>query len=145
MLCSSLLLGLIVSSVAAQTLLQLSPAQRHRDTACLGHSVESCVRAELDMDLLQSGTSIQLPAGQILTVSRRGEHSVVFKNREGEAIFVWNGPTVAGSVHIGGVSWVLEGCGHDCFLWIKQKNNWLDETTAPNLRTKDGFFHHPKN
>ena len=67
------------------------------------------------------------------------------QNGEAEAIFTWTGANIAGSVHAGGMSWVLEGCGPGCFLWIQQKNNWLDETTAPNTRTKSGLFKHTGN
>ena len=42
------------------------------------------------------------------------------QGKDAEAIFSWQGPHVAGRVHDGGETWTLEGCGHHCYLWIKQ-------------------------
>jgi len=121
--------------------LHISPGHpRQRTTlqykACHDKSVESCHKAELDINLLKTEEYIELPVGDDLQfrISRRGENSAVFKNGDAEAIFTWTGSHIAGSVHAGGVSWVLEGCGDDCFLWIKQKNDWQDELTADNPR-----------
>lgn len=44
------------------------------------------------------------------------------QSRDGEAIFSWQGPHVAGRVHIEGNTWTIEGCGDQCFLWIKHSN-----------------------
>jgi len=147
MLCYSLILGVSLASVSGQALLHLTPLPRNsiQYTACSHHSVQSCFKAEIDTVLLKEGEVIELPDGLQLRISRRLEFSAVFKNGEAEAIFTWVGSHIAGSVHAGGVSWVLEGCGAGCFLWIQQKNNWLDETTAPSIRTKSGFFRHPGN
>ena len=67
------------------------------------------------------------------------------QNAEAEAIFTWNGEHVAGNVHVRGESWVLEGCCDQCFLWIKQTNDWLDETSAPDTKIKSGISQPPKN
>jgi len=140
----SLILGFTASLVASQSLLRLSPIdQRHVYQSCSKKNVDSCFRAELDIDLLKKGDSLELPDGTKLMISRKGENSAVFKNEDAEAIFTWDGLTVAGAVHVGGVSWALEGCGEDCFLWIQQKNDWLDETSAPE--SKNGASKHPKN
>merc|ERR1719495_2700341 len=145
MLCYSLILGVSLASVSGQALLHLTPLPRNsiQYTACSHHSVHSCFKAEINTVLLKEGEVIELPDGLQLRISRRLEFSAVFKNGEAEAIFTWAGSHIAGSVHAGGVSWVLEGCGAGCFLWIQQKNNWLDETTAPSIRTKSGVFQHP--
>ena len=68
-----------------------------------------------------------------------------FQNAEAEAIFSWSGEHVAGNVHVLGESWVLEGCGDQCFLWIKQTNDWLDETSAPDSKIRSGIVQPPKN
>ena len=65
-------------------------------------------------------------------------HGYFFQNAEAEAIFSWSGEHVAGNVHVLGESWVLEGCGDQCFLWIKQTNDWLDETSAPDSKIRGG-------
>ena len=67
------------------------------------------------------------------------------QNEEAEAIFSWLGSNIAGSVHTGGLSWLLEGCGEKCYLWLRQKINWLDETTAPSMSTKTEVLNHPGN
>ena len=54
---------------------------------------------------------------------------------DGEAVFTWSHDHVAGHVNNKGNSWVLEGCGEGCFLWIKQTTDWLDEATSPSRNT----------
>ena len=44
----------------------------------------------------------------------------------GEAIFTWLGDLIVGSVHLQGDSWLLQGCGDKCYLWIKHINDWAD-------------------
>ena len=48
-------------------------------------------------------------------------------------MFAWRGRHVSGHVHDGEESWMLEGCGEGCFLWIKQRTiDWLDEIIDPS-------------
>ena len=51
----------------------------------------------------------------------------MFAGRESEAVFAWSGEHVAGQLHMEGQSWVLEGCGRDCFLWIGYGEDFEDE------------------
>ena len=66
--------------VAGQSLLQLLP-QIDRSTfkGCSQTDVDSCIPAEIDLNLLQSGDTIELPDGTKLMLSRRGLNSAVFK------------------------------------------------------------------
>ena len=67
---------------------------------------------------------------------------------EAEAVFTWEGVHtvhVAGQVHTSSGSWALEGCGEECFLWIKQKNDWVDETSAPTSKLMSDVFQVPEN
>ena len=71
-------------------------------------------------------------------------YSILFdQNDSAEAVFVWDGVHVGGHVSANGESWMLEGCGDECFLWIKQTNDWLDETSAPTSKRKNGIFQSP--
>eukprot|EP00091_Calanus_sinicus_P009424 TRINITY_DN22065_c0_g1_i1.p1 TRINITY_DN22065_c0_g1~~TRINITY_DN22065_c0_g1_i1.p1 ORF type:complete len:150 (-),score=24.18 TRINITY_DN22065_c0_g1_i1:202-651(-) len=136
----ALFIGLAACFVSGQSLLTLMPKdERNTYKGCLGKSVVSCDRADLDIDILKTGDSIKLPDETTLTLNRRGENVAVFKNAEAEGIFTWNGEHVAGNVHVRGESWVLEGCGDQCFLWIKQTNAWLDEGSAPDSKLEVGF------
>ena len=45
------------------------------------------------------------------------------QSKGAEAIFSWQGPHVAGRVHIDEDTYTLEGCGEQCFLWIKQSSS----------------------
>ena len=62
-----------------------------------------------------------------------------------EAVFTWQGSHVAGSVHVGPDSWVLEGCGEKCYLWIKQTNNWEDEVSSSYVERTLAQPHPPAN
>jgi hypothetical protein len=66
--------------VSSQSLLTLRPKdERNTYKGCLGKSVVSCDRADLDMDILKTGDSINLPDATTLMLSRRGENVAVFK------------------------------------------------------------------
>ena len=54
----------------------------------------------------------------------------MFSGKESEAVFTWREEHVAGQIHSQGGSFVLEGCGHGCFLWIRQTEDWQDERTS---------------
>ena len=65
----------------------------------------------------------------------------------GEAIFTWRGNIVVGSVHHDGDSWQLQGCGKDCYLWIKYGGDWpeeeemeLFETSSRDYSDSDASF-----
>ena len=149
--------------MAGQSLLNLRPQDdRSSLIGCSQKGVETCVRADLDINLLKTGDSIKLPDGTKLRISRRGQFSAVFKvifytqidtlqkyinvkNGEAEAVFTWKGVHVAGQVHALGESWGLEGCGDGCFLWIKQKNDWLDEKSAQISKLKNEVLQVPEN
>lgn len=103
---------------------------------CSQVDTESCVRADVDLDLLQNGDSIELLDGTLLGLISRGEHSAVYQGEAAEAIFTWHGDVVAGSVHVRGESWILQGCGERCYLWIKQTTNWQEESLITSSRTR---------
>ena len=58
------------------------------------------------------------------------------QSKEAEAIFTWRGPHVAGKVHVRRGTWTLEGCGDQCFLWIKQSNNRKNEPNRSRSRSE---------
>ena len=46
------------------------------------------------------------------------------------AYFTWRGATLSGQVQAEGHSWSLEGCGEECFTWVKQdRTSWGEETS----------------
>ena len=63
---------------------------------------------------------------------------LVPKTVGGEAIFTWKGNLVVGSVHLNGNSWQLQGCGINCYLWIKYNNTWPDEETLESSDSVPG-------
>ena len=70
--------------VLGQSFLSLHTNTTRSTTAYPGCSqvdTESCVRADVDLDLLQNGDFIELPDGTLLELITRGEHSAVFKVR----------------------------------------------------------------
>ena len=45
------------------------------------------------------------------------------------AYFTWRGTTLSGQVQAESHSWSLEGCGEECFTWVKQdRSSWREET-----------------
>ena len=77
-------MGLLLLSfpffVLGQSLLRLLPQiDRSIFKGCSQTNVDSCVPAEIDLNLLQSGDNIELPDGTKLMISRRGLNSAVFK------------------------------------------------------------------
>ena len=64
--------------MSGQSLLMLRD-ERNTYKGCLGKSVVSCDRADIDMHILKTGDSIKLPDATTLTLSRRGENVAVFK------------------------------------------------------------------
>ena len=70
--------------VLGQSFLSLYPNNTRSGTAYPGCSqvdTESCVRADVDLDLLQNGDFLELSDGTLLELITRGEHSAVFKVR----------------------------------------------------------------
>lgn len=128
--------------VLGQSFLSLHTNTTRSTTAYPGCSqvdTESCVRADVDLDLLQNGDFIELPDGTLLELITRGEHSAVFKGEGAEAIFNWHGDIVVGSVHVKGESWILQGCGEQCFLWIKQTSKWQEESLISSSKTRSSI------
>ena len=65
---------------AGQHLLKLRPQDdRNLLKGCSQVGVESCVRADLDIELLKTGDSIELPDQAKLILSQRDQNSAVFK------------------------------------------------------------------
>ena len=52
---------------------------------------------------------------------------------------------MVGQIHTNGGSWMLEGCGPGCFLWIKQTNDWVDEISSPDSTPKEELFERDSN
>merc|ERR1712179_332401 len=96
---------------------------------CPRVDAQSCVRTDVNLDMIENDDTIELPDGTAFVVVRRDEKMAVFKTEGGEAIFTWKGNLIVGSVHLNGHSWQLQGCGNNCYLWIKYINNWPDEET----------------
>ena len=118
------------------------------------------------MTLLKTANIILLPGTDnedvSLSLSRRSDNSAVFGVRESfcffvkfyfdfqngvgsSAYFTWNGPTLSGQVMSGGTSWSLEGCGEDCFNWVKQeRSTWQEETCEEAPKTDDITVNHKK-
>jgi len=127
-----LLVCLLEGFVKSQSFLSL-----HNDAArsesspagCPRVDAQSCVRTDVSLDMIESDDTIELPDGTAFVVVRRDERMAVFKTEGGEAIFTWKGNLIVGSVHLNGNSWQLQGCGNNCYLWIKYINNWPDEET----------------
>ena len=70
--------------VLRQSLLSLHTNNTRSATAYPGCSqvdTESCVRADVDLDLLLNGDFMELPDGSLLELISRGDHSAVFKVR----------------------------------------------------------------
>ena len=65
---------------AGQKLLNLRPQDdRSLFKGCSQISVETCTRADLNIDLLKTGDSIELPDGTKLMLSQRDQNSAVFQ------------------------------------------------------------------
>merc|ERR1711892_1224636 len=97
------------------------------------------------MYILRTGSTVELPGGRQLLLSHREEHHACFKSGDAEAIFSWQGRHVAGKVHIAAESWTLEGCGEQCFLWIKQANSLKYQMSSAILSRSTGNMHPPFN
>jgi len=90
--------------------------------------VESCIQVELNIEVLKFGALIELPDSSQMELRERNETFAVFKNsgNSSEALFVWSvsgDEHVAGHVNVEGASFILEGCGSQCYLWIKQSRS----------------------
>eukprot|EP00092_Neocalanus_flemingeri_P030752 GFUD01033395.1.p1 GENE.GFUD01033395.1~~GFUD01033395.1.p1 ORF type:complete len:725 (+),score=108.76 GFUD01033395.1:33-2207(+) len=133
--------------VAGQSFLNLSMISSRRVAypGCLQANTESCMKAVLDLHILQTEASIELPDGTLLELSDREDNSAIFKSVDAEAVFTWQGQDVAGSVHVAGWSWTLEGCGEECFLWIKQTSSWMDEKTRSSSSRRLSTHQPPTN
>ena len=113
----------------AQKLLHLHPEDRDRATypGCSQAGAESCVKTDIDLKLLKTSDSVEMPGGVHLKLSRRTNTSAVFMAEGAEALFAWRDEHIAGQLSTQGTVWSLEGCGDKCFLWIRQQGNWVDE------------------
>jgi len=124
-----IILPLLFGMVSSKNLVTMhSDLKSSNFPGCKQPDVETCVRAEIDLDLLKTSDTVSLPLAPNMTMSRRGLQSVVFVGEQSEAVFAWRGDHVAGHLNAEGRSWILEGCGPGCYLWILQTNNWVDET-----------------
>jgi len=86
------------------------------------------MQVELNIEVLKFGDLIELPDSTQIWLSERDETSAVFKNsgNASEAVFVWSvsgDEHVAGYVNVEGASFILEGCGTQCYLWIKKSRS----------------------
>merc|ERR1711962_455608 len=124
---SMAILVLLFGLVSSQSLLTLHNRTKSSYPGCFQPHVETCVRADIDLDLLKTSNTLSLPTAPSLTLSHREQNSAVFVGENSEAVFVWRGNHVAGHLNAGGRSWMLEGCGTGCYLWIGETNNWVDE------------------
>jgi len=126
---------LFSGAVSGQNLLTLvSNDKRNNLVPCRQPDVQSCTQALVNMTLLKTSDTIVIPGPDnteiTLSLSSRSDNSAVFKNGIGaSAYFAWNGPTLSGQVQVENNSWSLEGCGEDCFAWVKQdRTSWKEET-----------------
>lgn len=99
---------------------------------CNESNVVSCKKVWLDLGLLQTVESITLPDGLKLMLDWRDEthavfHGVTKPNFGVEAVFSFNGSTVAGSLHTPEGAWRLEGTGDGYWLWIQYGNHFEEE------------------
>ena len=90
----------------------------------------TCQRVDIHLELLKTGDSVELPGNLTLKLARREANFAVFKSDHAEATFAWREEHVAGHLQSQGASWMLEGCGAGCFLWIQQTADWVDETSG---------------
>jgi len=107
-------------------------------TGCPRVDTESCVRTNVSLDMIKNDDTIEMPDGTEFEVVSRDDKKAVFQTVGGEAIFTWKGNLVVGSVHLNGESWQLQGCGSNCYLWIKYNNNWSDEETLESSDSVPG-------
>merc|ERR1711892_1236549 len=143
--------GVLIGCVSSQKLVTLLPKDGHRITSkpCLQPGVESCTQALVNMTLLKTSDTILIPGSEneemLLQLSSRSENSAVFRNGIGSnAYFTWNGPTLSGQVQSAENSWSLEGCGENCFSWVKQAWSYWKEETCEEA-PKDGMSVNKKN
>lgn len=149
----------------AQSVINLHQNSVEGDTlsypGCSQATTDSCVKADVNMYMLMTGSTVELPGGRQLLLSHREEHHACFKvgtytyqgmimcsmvqSGDAEAIFSWQGRHVAGKVHVGAESWTLEGCGEQCFLWIKQSNSLKYQMSSAILSRSTRNMHPPFN
>ena len=102
-------------------------------SGCFQPGVVTCHKATINLELLTTADIIQLPGNLTLQNVKRTSNSAVFQAKVSEAAFTWRGQHVAGHLQSQGISWVLEGCGEGCYLWIEQARqeeqeaNYIDE------------------
>merc|ERR1712025_1229137 len=136
-----LLVFVLEGFVDCQSFLSLhedAAKSRSLPAGCPIVDTESCVRAGIDLDMIKNDDTIELPDGTEFAVVNRDEKKAVFQTVGGEAIFTWKGNLVVGSVHLNGESWQLQGCGSNCYLWIKFDNTWPDEETLESSDSVPG-------
>jgi len=123
---------------------------RTSPAGCPMVNVESCERVDIDLDIIKNDDHIELTDGSQLLLVSRDDSNAVFQtasDASGEAIFTWRGNIVVGSVHHDGDSWQLQGCGENCYLWIKYGGDWpeeeemeLFETSSRDYSDSDASF-----
>merc|ERR1711942_366401 len=136
-----LLVFVLEGFVDCQSFLSLhedAAKSRSLPAGCPIVDTESCVRTDVDLDMIKNDDTIELPDGIEFGVVSRDEKKAVFQTVGGEAIFTWKGNLVVGSVHLNGNSWQLQGCGINCYLWIKYINTWPDEETLESSDSVPG-------
>jgi len=112
-------------------------------TGCPTVNVESCERVDIDLGVIKNDDLLELPDGTQLLLVSRDETNAVFQtagDSSGEAIFTWRGNVVVGSVHHDGDSWQLQGCGDNCYLWIRYGSNWPEEEEEEFIETSSRDF-----
>jgi len=123
----------------------LLPDAGHRlvSKPCRQPGVESCTQALVNLTLLKTAETILIPGARnediSLHLASRTDSSAVFVNGIGNAAyFTWSGAALSGQVQSKEHSWSLEGCGRNCFSWVKQdRSSWLNETCeTPPLSKK---------
>jgi len=136
LLINLILQGCLMTLTSSERLLTLLPGngQRSARKPCLQPDVEDCAQALVNMTLLQTADSITIPGVEneeiVLSLSSRSDNSAVFvSGLDKVAYFTWRGTTLSGQVQAGSHSWSLEGCGIDCYSWVKQdRTSWKEET-----------------
>ena len=74
------ILAILHPLALGQALLKLDTrGDRNTYKGCSQKDVDNCTKAELDIDLLKKGNSIELPDGTKLSLNRRGSSTSVFK------------------------------------------------------------------
>jgi len=128
--------------VSGHDLLTLLRDTRTSLTPCQQPGVESCTQALVNMTVLKTSDNLVITTEEnkiSLSLSSRSPNSAVYKSGLGtSAYFTWSGSTISGQVQADDSSWSLEGCGEDCFTWVKQdRSSWTEETFEEMIPEED--------